>query len=84
MNIYAGNLPYDIDNDGLKDIFSAYGTVDNVHIIIDRATDRSKGFGFIEMNNDEEAQKAIDALNDSDIGGRNLRVNEARPREKRF
>lgn len=84
MNIYAGNLPYSVDNDALKEIFSAYGNVENANIIMDRATDRSKGFGFVEMTNDEEAQKAIDNLNDSDIDGRNLRVNEARPREKRF
>jgi len=84
MNIYAGNLPYNVDNDALRSIFEAYGSVDNVNIIIDRATDRPKGFGFVEMSNDDEAQKAIDNLNDSDIGGRNIRVNEARPREKRF
>ncbi len=81
MNIYVGNLPYNVDNDALKEIFTAYGTVDNAHIIIDRNRDRSKGFGFVEMSNDGDAQKAIDALNDSDMDGRNLRVNEARPRE---
>ena len=81
MNIYVGNLPYTVDNDALKEIFTAYGTVDNAHIIIDRNRDRSKGFGFVEMSNDGDAQKAIDALNDTDMDGRNLRVNEARPRE---
>lgn len=81
MNIYVGNLPYSVDNDALKEIFSAYGSVENAHIIIDRDRNRSKGFGFVEMSNNEDAQKAIDALNDSETDGRNLRVNEARPRE---
>ena len=83
MNIYVGNLPYGINRDQLRDVFAAYGEVAAARIVTDRETGRSKGFGFVELNNDEEAKKAIEALNGNDIGGRNAVVNEARPREER-
>ena len=81
MNIYVGNLPYGISEDELNKIFGEYGEVNSVKIITDKYSGRSKGFGFVEMLNDEEAQKAIDGLNETDIKGRNLKVNTAR--EKR-
>ncbi len=83
MNIYVGNLPYGINRDQLRDVFAAYGEVAAARIVTDRETGRSKGFGFVEMNNEEEAKKAIEALNGNDIGGRKAVVNEARPREER-
>ena len=83
MNIYVGNLPYGINRDQLRDIFAAYGEVAAARVVTDRETQRSKGFGFVEMPNDEEAKKAIEALNGNDIGGRKAVVNEARPREER-
>ena len=83
MNIYVGNLSYRMTDDELRDTFAEFGTVDSAKIIMDRDTGRSKGFGFVEMPNQSEAEEAIKSLNDKDIGGRNLRVNEARPREDR-
>ena len=83
MNIYVGNLPYAVDRDELRDIFAAYGEVAAARVVSDRETGRSKGFGFVEMPNDEEAKKAIEALNGNEIGGRKAVVNEARPREER-
>lgn len=83
MNIYIGNLPYNISENELRDLFAAHGEVSSANIIIDRDSGRSKGFGFVEMPNKDQAETAIDALNDSDIGGRNVRVNEARPRPPR-
>jgi RNA recognition motif-containing protein len=83
MNIYVGNLSYGISEDELKEVFENYGTVDSVKIIKDRETGRSKGFGFIEMPNEEEAKTAIEQLNDSEVQNRNLRVNQARPRPER-
>lgn len=83
MNIYVGNLPYTVSNDDLENMFSAHGEVSSARVIMDRDTGRSKGFGFVEMPNNDEAQAAIEALNDTDAGGRSLRVNEARPREER-
>ena len=83
MNIYVGNLPYSIDRDQLRDIFAAYGEVAAARIVNDRETGRSKGFGFVEMADNAQAQAAIEALNGSDIGGRKAVVNEARPREER-
>ncbi|MEZ4847565.1 MAG: RNA-binding protein [Bacteroidia bacterium] len=79
MNIYVGNIPYTIDEDGLEQLFSAYGTVTSAKIIIDRETGRSKGFGFVEMSDDQEGQDAIDNLNQHELDGRALKVNEARP-----
>lgn len=83
MNIYVGNLPYSVGNDDLENMFAAHGEVSSARVIMDRESGRSKGFGFVEMPNNDEAQSAIDALNDTDAGGRSLRVNEARPREDR-
>ena len=83
MNIYAGNLSYQMTEDELREAFEAHGAVDSARIITDRDTGRSKGFGFVEMADDSQAQAAIDALNGSDCGGRSLKVNEARPREDR-
>ena len=83
MNIYVGNLPYSIDRDQLREIFAAYGEVAAARIVNDRETGRSKGFGFVEMADNAQAQAAIEALNGSDIGGRKAVVNEARPREAR-
>ncbi len=83
MNIYVGNLPYSTTPDDLQEVFSAFGEVAAARIVNDRETGRAKGFGFVEMPNDEEAKKAIEALNGNDIGGRKAVVNEARPREPR-
>jgi RNA recognition motif-containing protein len=83
MNVYVGNLSYDMSEDDLRAEFSAFGEVDSARIISDRDTGRSKGFGFVEMPNDEEARQAMEALNGKDVGGRQLKVNEARPKEDR-
>ena len=83
MNIYVGNLPYSIDRDELSEIFSALGEVSAARIVNDRESGRSKGFGFVEMPNDEEANRAIAELNGKEIGGRKAVINEARPREDR-
>ena len=79
MNIYVGNLNYNLSEDDLEKVFSAYGEVASVKIIRDKYTDQSKGFGFIEMASDADAQKAIDELNGTEVKGRELRVNQARP-----
>ena len=83
MNIYCGNISYDTSEDDLRDLFAQYGEVAGVRVIKDRDTGRSKGFGFGDMNNDDEAKEAIEALNEKDFMGRALRINEARPREER-
>jgi RNA recognition motif-containing protein len=83
MNIYVGNVKYEMTGEQLQEMFSAYGEVSSARIISDRETGRSKGFGFVEMPNDSEAKAAIDATNEKEIGGRTLKVNEARPREER-
>ena len=83
MNIYVGNLPYSIDRDELKAAFAAFGEVATARIVTDRETGKSKGFGFVEMPNDDQARQAIEALNNQEIGGRKAVVNEARPREER-
>lgn len=80
-NIYVGNLPFAATEDDLIQLFSQHGQVDRSSIIIDRQTGRSRGFGFVEMPNDNEADAAINALNGADMNGRALVVNEARPRE---
>ena len=80
MNIYVGNLPFTITEDDLQEAFAAYGQVSSVSIIKDRDTGQSRGFAFVEMPNDTEAQSAIAALNGQDLKGRTLTVNEARPR----
>ena len=80
MNIYVGNLSYRTTEAELKEAFALFGEVRRAKIVKDRETDRSKGFGFVEMDDANEGQKAIDALNEKELGGRTLRVNEARPR----
>jgi RNA recognition motif-containing protein len=83
MNIYVGNLPFETTEDSLQVTFTEYGSVDTARVITDRMTGRSRGFGFIEMPNNDEAEEAIKALNGKDFNGRALTVNEARPREDR-
>jgi RNA recognition motif-containing protein len=80
MNIYVGNLPYNTTDTDLEQAFAAHGAVDRAKVIIDRNTGRSRGFGFVEMANDDEGHAAIEAMNGQDMGGRALNVNEARPR----
>ncbi|MCP4304238.1 MAG: RNA-binding protein [bacterium] len=80
MNIYVGNLPFSSAGADLEELFGEYGQVDSASVISDRETGRSRGFGFVEMSNDDEARKAIEELDGADFDGRNLRVNEARPR----
>jgi len=82
-NIYVGNLAYQTTTDDLKAAFEEFGAVDRANVVMDRETGRSRGFGFIEMPNAEEAAKAIESMDGADLGGRNLKVNEARPREPR-
>jgi RNA recognition motif-containing protein len=79
--LYVGNLSYGITDSSLQQIFSAHGTVASAQVIMDRDTGRSKGFGFVEMGSDQEAQAAISALNGKEVEGRPLTVNEARPKE---
>ncbi len=83
MNIYVGNLSYGMSEDELRDAFGAFGEVSSVKILMDRETGRSRGFGFVEMPTQGEAEQAIAQLNGKDVGGRALRINEARPREQR-
>ena len=82
MNIYVGNLSYGMSEVELRDAFATYGEVSSVKILMDRETGRSRGFGFVEMPNQSEAEAAVLQLNGKDVGGRALRVNEARPRER--
>jgi RNA recognition motif-containing protein len=82
-NIFVGNLDFHTSEDELRQLFEAYGQVDRVSIMTDRDTGRSRGFGFVEMANSEEGDKAIAALNGSQLGGRTLNVNEARPKVER-
>ena len=83
MKLYVGNLSYDVNNSELEQMFTPFGTVQSASIITDRETGRSKGFGFVEMGSDQEAQAAINDLHGKELGGRSLTVNEARPREDR-
>ena len=83
MNIYVGNLPYDITEDELKNAFAKFGDVSEVHIINDKFSGKSKGFGFVEMPDSTAANQAIKALDGGDLKGRNIKVNEARPRDER-
>ena len=83
MKIYAGNLSYDMTEDDIRTAFEPFGTVNEVTIIMDRFSGRSKGFGFVEMPNQAEAEKAIAALNGKELRGRSITVNQARPREER-
>lgn len=80
MNIFVGSLPFSIDEADLRESFEAYGTVDSVKIITDKFTGRSKGFGFVEMENDEEAEKAITELNGATVDGRTIVVNKSEPK----
>ena len=82
--LYVGSLSYDTTEEALRDLFAQAGAVESVVIIIDKATNRSKGFGFVEMTAEEDAQKAIDMLNGKEFEGRNIIVNEARPIKKDF
>ncbi len=82
-NIYVANLPYSTGDDELRSLFEEHGAVDKATVIQDRDTGRSRGFGFVEMSNDDEAAAAIEGLNGKDMGGRPLTVNEARPRGDR-
>ena len=81
--LYVGNLPYSATDQSLHEAFGSCGTVDSVNLIIDRDTGQSKGFGFVEMSSDSEAQKAIQELNGASIDGREIKVNEAKPKAPR-
>lgn len=83
LRIYVGNLSYDTTTDGLREYFEQFGQVNDATVVSDRMTGRSRGFGFVEMANDEEGHAAIEATNGKDLDGRSLTVNEARPREER-
>ena len=83
MNIYVGNLSYRVTEEELKEIFSEYGEVSSVNLIIDNFSGQSKGFGFVEMARQADAEEAIKALNESLLKGRNIKVNQARPRNER-
>tara|TARA_R110000782_G_scaffold19140_9_gene52332 strand:- start:44562 stop:44936 length:375 start_codon:yes stop_codon:yes gene_type:complete len=83
MKIYVGNLPFDATQSGVQELFSQYGQVTDVTLINDRETGRPRGFGFVEMPDSAEANKALQALNGQDFGGRSLNINEAKPRESR-
>ncbi|HKS28746.1 MAG TPA: RNA-binding protein [Pyrinomonadaceae bacterium] len=83
MKLYVGNLSFQTTNDDLQALFEQAGTVESVNVIEDRETGRSRGFGFVEMASNEEGQKAIEQFNGKELNGRNLNVNEARPREER-
>ena len=83
MNIYVGNLSYKATDEDLRAAFAPFGKVDSARVIRDKETNRSRGFGFVEMSNPEEGRKAIEGVNNKEIAGRAVRVNEARPREER-
>lgn len=83
VNIYVGNLSYNATEDDLRHMFEAHGTVDRANLAMDRATGRARGFGFVEMPNDAEARTAIGALNETELEGRKLLVNEAKPKTDR-
>ena len=82
-NLYVGNLPHSTTETELRNIFEAHGTVEKITVLTDRDTGRSRGFGFVEMTNASEADKAIAALNGTDLGGRTLTINEAKPKSER-
>jgi RNA recognition motif-containing protein len=83
MDIYVGNLPYEVRDDELNEAFAAYGAVESARVLMDRESGRSRGFGFVKMPNSDEAQAAIEALDGSDLQGRPLRVREAEERQPR-
>ena len=80
--LFVGSLPWAVNDEGLKEVFTPYGNVVSAIVVKDRRSGRSKGYGFVEMENDSEAKAAIDALNGSEINGRNIVVNEAKPKER--
>jgi len=82
-NLYVGGLPYSVTDEQLQELFEAHGAVESARVITDRYTGQSRGFGFVEMEADAGAQAAIEALNGTNMGGRTITVNEARPRENR-
>ena len=84
INIYVGNVPFNTSDDDLRDLFEQFGRVETAKVIMDRATGRSKGFGFVEMADQEEGLRAIEELDSKDFMGRILRVNEAKPRKGQF
>jgi len=81
--LYVGNLPFSLDDNGLAEIFAEVGTVASARVVLDPNTGRKRGFGFVEMSSEEEAQRAVDVLNDRDVGGRPMRVDLARERPSR-
>ena len=81
MDIYVGNLPYSITGDDLRNLFSQYGDVADAKVISDKYSGKSKGFGFVQMTDNSSAEQAIESLNDTDLQGRNIKVNQARPKE---
>ncbi len=83
MNIFVGNLSYTSGEDSIRSLFTPYGEVESVKVIVDRETGRSRGFGFVEMPNDDEARTAVESLDGQELEGRALRINEARPRQDR-
>jgi len=83
MKIYVGNLPFTVDSEKLKELFASFGDIEEATVISDRFSGRSKGFGFVTFPKDEDAKKAIKEMNDKEVEGRNLKVNEARPMEER-
>jgi RNA recognition motif-containing protein len=83
MNIYISHLSYGVDDNGLKEVFEAYGQVDSAKVITDKFTGKSRGFGFVEMPDEAEANKAIEALNQAEVNGMTINVNVAKPREER-
>ena len=83
MKVYVGNLPFTVDSEKLRELFSVHGDVEEATVISDRFSGRSKGFGFVTFSDDESAKKAIKAMNDKEVDGRKLKVNEARPMEER-
>ncbi len=83
MKLYVGNLPFKVTREDLEDIFQPFGPIQDIHIALDRETQRPRGFGFVTLAGEAEGQKAIEALHDTELGGRKLVVNEARPREER-
>lgn len=84
MKLYVGNLPWSVDDNKLKELFSEFGAVTSANVIIDKFSRRSKGFGFVEFSDDEAAKKAISAMNGKPVEGRELKVSEAAPQVKRF
>ncbi len=83
MNIYVGNMSYDVTEDELRKLFDTYGEVDSVNIIKDKYSGQSKGFGFVEMSDDQKAMAAIEGLHETELKGRNINVNKAKPRTER-